>query len=181
MSSLTLDTEHEVYFYEQDFYVLSNFSSFKITWRKFDFMTSEHAYQWAKFGLELPIRFDSKRGTDMSDYDVARGQVADLVRNARSAHDAFKLAQEHKEYVHDYWPNMRVMIMYEILWAKVNQHEYVKKKLLETGDRRIVENSWRDDFWGWGMERNGANMLGKLWMHVRDVLNGVNIDYPPKE
>ena len=42
------------------------------------------------------------------------------------------------------------------------------KKLLDSGDRILIENSWRDDFWGWGPSKDGANHLGKLWMEVRD-------------
>lgn len=57
--------------------------------------------------------------------------------------------------------------MKEIIRAKVAQHPYVKKKLIESGDRELVENSWRDDFWGWGPNKDGQNHLGKLWMEVR--------------
>ena len=60
--------------------------------------------------------------------------------------------------------------MLDILRAKVQQHEYVRRKLLATGDRELVENSWRDDFWGWGPNRDGQNKLGKLWMKVRAEL-----------
>jgi predicted NAD-dependent protein-ADP-ribosyltransferase YbiA (DUF1768 family) len=57
--------------------------------------------------------------------------------------------------------------MLNILRAKAEQHEYVRRKLLATGDRELIEDSWRDDFWGWGANRDGQNMLGKLWMQVR--------------
>lgn len=57
--------------------------------------------------------------------------------------------------------------MLRIIRAKADQHEYVRRKLLETGDRHLVEDSWRDDFWGWGLNQDGQNMLGKLWMQVR--------------
>lgn len=50
---------------------------------------------------------------------------------------------------------------------KASAHEYVSRKLEQTGDRELVENSWRDAFWGWGPNRNGQNMLGKLWMEIR--------------
>ena len=60
--------------------------------------------------------------------------------------------------------------MRQILEAKVSQHEYVRRKLLETGDRYLVENSWRDDFWGWGLKGDGRNELGKLWMKIREEI-----------
>lgn len=43
-----LDTENEVFFYEQDFYVLSNFSAFEILHRGRRFSTSEAALKARK-------------------------------------------------------------------------------------------------------------------------------------
>jgi len=63
--------------------------------------------------------------------------------------------------------------MKEILICKVNQHGYVMKKLLQSGDREIVEDSWRDSYWGWGEDRKGENMLGKLWMEVRKEIRNI--------
>lgn len=60
--------------------------------------------------------------------------------------------------------------MEELLMAKVEQNPYVKKKLLETKDYIIVEDSPKDNYWGWGENRNGENHLGKLWMKIRDNL-----------
>jgi N-glycosidase YbiA len=64
--------------------------------------------------------------------------------------------------------------MLKILRAKARQHEYVRRKLLETGDRYLCENSWRDSFWGWGQNRDGKNMLGNLWMQIRKELQDRN-------
>ena len=47
--------------------------------------------------------------------------------------------------------------MEELLRLKIEQNPYVKKKLLQTGDYQIMENS----FWGWGPNRDGVNQLGK--------------------
>jgi hypothetical protein len=46
-----LDTDSYVFFYEQDFYVLSNFSAFCLYWRGKPFFTSEHAYHWPRSDL----------------------------------------------------------------------------------------------------------------------------------
>jgi ribA/ribD-fused uncharacterized protein len=146
-----LDTPGRVCFYEQDFYVLSNFSAFNLQWGGHTYPTSEHAYQAAKF-------------TGVRD-DIAR-----LIAAAPSAHEAFKLAEQHKEFRRPTWDRIKVQTMRYILHAKLEQHEYVRRKLLATGDRELVENSWRDDFWGWGPNRDGQNVLGKLWMQVRDEL-----------
>lgn len=149
-----LDTPTRVRFYEHDFYVLSNFSAFTLNWRNWRFDTSEAAYHYEKF--------------------IGGGARADVIARcilcASSAHEAFKIAEYNKALRRPDWDDVKVGIMRDILRAKAAQHEYVRRKLLATGDRELVEDSWRDDFWGWGPNRDGQNMLGKLWMEVRHEL-----------
>jgi ribA/ribD-fused uncharacterized protein len=163
-----LDTEDQVFFYEQDFYVLSNFSAFAIKWHRLDFATSEHAYHWARFKVDVDTR-QIMLGDDPR--TVIAGSLADSVRTAPSAHEAFRIAQDGKAFQRSNWNDIKVDVMREILRLKVSQHEYVRRKLLATGNRELVEDSWRDDFWGWGPNRDGQNMLGKLWMEVRAELH----------
>jgi ribA/ribD-fused uncharacterized protein len=144
-----LDTQERVCFYEQDYYVLSNFSSFTVVWKGIKFDTSEAAYHWEKF--------NSKPWS-----------TRNSIQTAISAHEAFKIAERFKSQRRPDWNEVKVGIMCEILWEKVRIHEYVRRKLLATGSRELVENSWRDDFWGWGADKQGLNMLGKLWMGIRD-------------
>lgn len=155
-----LDTETQVFFYEQDFYVLSNFSAFRLAWSGLQFPTVEHAYHWEKF-------------RPAPEHDTGRHhQIRGLIYAAPSAHEAFKLGQGRLEFRRSDWNDARIAIMSALLRAKVCQHEYVHRKLLATGDRELIENSWRDDFWGWGPNRDGLNMLGKLWMQIRTELRG---------
>jgi len=151
-----LDTENEVFFYEQDFYVLSNFSAFRVTFDGQTFDTSEAAYHYQRF-----TSAEDRRG----------------VMYAYSAHDAFRYAQENKSRQRPDWDAVKVGVMRDILRAKVAQHDYVRRKLMATGERALIENSWRDDFWGWGPNRDGQNMLGRLWMEVRSEL----LSTPAKE
>jgi hypothetical protein len=142
-----LDNAKQIFFYENEFYVFSNFSSFKIKWKGELWMTSEHAYHAEKF----------------DDIDIKK-QIMD----ALSAHDAMKIAQNNEESYRKNWNEIKLGVMKEILRAKVEQHPYVKKKLIESADKELIENSWRDSYWGWGPDKDGENHLGKLWMEVRD-------------
>jgi ribA/ribD-fused uncharacterized protein len=142
-----LDTDTHVFFYEQEFYVLSNFSAFTLYWKQKIFQTSEAAYHYEKF--------------------TGNPTLQDLIHGAPSAHEAYKIAGLNKDQVRKDWFEVRTQIMRNILIAKASQHQYVLKKLLESGDRELVEDSWRDDYWGWGPNKDGENMLGKLWMEVR--------------
>lgn len=147
-----LDTEKQVFFYEQEFYVFSNFSSFKLRWKGFDWMTSEHAYHSEKFD-------DSK--------------ILEELKNTRSAHRALEIATAYKDKRRKDWSDVKLGIMKDILRAKVEQHPYVKKKLQETGNKKLIENSWRDSYWGWGEDKSGENNLGKLWMEVREEMRHI--------
>lgn len=150
------DNDRQVFFYEQDFYVLSNFSAFNLKWANLTFPTSEHAYHYEKFLFSGEMR--------------RLRPIREAIRGAPSAHEAFKIAENEKANRRPDWDYVKVPIMKRILGAKAEQHEYVRRKLLATGDRELIEDSWRDDFWGWGPNRDGQNILGKLWMQVRDEL-----------
>ncbi len=142
-----------IFFYEHEYYVFSNFSSFAIEWKGNLCMTSEHAYHTEKFEDE---------------------SIKAEIRATRSAHDSQKVSHLYKDKYHPHWNEIKVGIMKEILYAKLEQHPYVMKKLLESGDRLLVEDSWRDDFWGWGPNKDGQNHLGKLWMEIRQEIKEKN-------
>jgi ribA/ribD-fused uncharacterized protein len=149
-------------FYEREFYLLSNFSAFTLMWQvsvrdgrqRFD--TSEAVYHWEKFNGNVPT--------------AMQREIQAAIRLAPSAHEAFKIAERNRQYRRPLWDFEKVGVMLRILRAKAEQHEYVRRKLLETGERLLVEDSWRDDFWGWGPNKDGQNQLGKLWMKVREEL-----------
>lgn len=162
-----LDTPERVCFYEQDFYVLSNFSSFSILWDGVRFDTSEHLYHWLKF-----ITTPNGVGLGLAPL------IAREILNAPSAHEAFKIAERNRDQRRGDWDDVKVGFMRQIIRTKAEQHEYVRRKLLATGDRELVENSWRDDFWGWGPSRDGQNMLGRLWMEVRSELRALQSNHP---
>jgi ribA/ribD-fused uncharacterized protein len=147
-----LDTDTQVFFYEQEFYVLSNFSAFRVVWHGIDFDTSEIAYHYAKFPHRPHLQYELQR--------------------CRSSHDAFKIAEYNKDTVIFYWDDIKETLMESILLEKVKQHEYVFRKLMETGTRELVEDSWRDGYWGLGKLGNGKNRLGKLWMKIREDIRG---------
>lgn len=153
MTNHGLDTDSQVLFYEQEFYPLSNFSAFALRWKHLRFDTSEAAYHWEKF--------------------PGYPSVQASIQLAPSAHEAFQLARRLRDFCRPDWDDIKVDVMREILRAKVRQHEYVRRKLIDTGDRELIENSWRDDFWGWGAKQDGTNELGKLWMQIRtEIRNG---------
>lgn len=135
-------------FYEREFYVFSNFSSFQVTWRGRHWPTSEHAYQAARF------------------FDVAEDLV-EAIYHANSAHEAWEIAGRNKERQQADWVAVKSEVMLEICRHKLEQNPYVRRKLLQTNEEYLVEDSPTDAYWGWGADRQGRNELGKVWMTLR--------------
>ena len=135
-------------FYEREFYCFSNFSSFSVKWRGKLWQTAEHAYQASRFMNKKP-------------------KVVVQIFKALSADEAYKIAQKNKRADFNDYRDVDLKNMEDILRAKLSQNPYVMHKLLQTGDRKIVEDSPKDSFWGWGKNRKGRNELGKIWMKLR--------------
>ena len=138
-------------FYPREFYPFDNFSSFKVEWNGYLFASVEEAYQAASF-----------MGSDE--------ELVEKIKKSHSADEAQRIAYANRDKRREDWDDVKVSIMEELLRLKIEQNPYVKKKLLQTGDYMIVEDSPKDDFWGWGPNRDGQNNLGKLWMKLREEL-----------
>lgn len=157
-----LETSGEVIgFYEREFYPFSNFSSFEIKWRGRVWKTSEQAYQASHF------------------FDTAPELVEEIFK-APSAHVASKIANRNSDKNPENWENIKVDMMEDICKHKLQQHPYVQRKLLQTKDLPMIEDSPKDSFWGWGPDRKGHNELGKVWMRLRDWFNS-SIDEKTKK
>jgi len=138
-------------FYPREFYPFDNFSSFKVEWNGYLFSSVEEAYQAASF-----------MGSDE--------ELVEKIKKSHSADEAQRISYANRDKRREDWDDVKISIMEELLRLKIEQNPYVKKKLLQTEDYMIVEDSPKDDFWGWGPNRNGQNNLGKLWMKLRGEL-----------
>lgn len=135
-------------FYTPEFYVFNNFSAHAIEFRGKLYPTCEHAYQATKC-------------TD------PQGQEA--IRNARSPLQAKVLANETYRAARDPdWGDKKVAVAEEILRAKLAQHPEAQESLRKSAHEEIIEDSPTDYFWGEGADGTGQNVLGKIWMKLRD-------------
>ena len=148
---LNKETEDSIYFFTVPFEPLNNFSAHVVhIWDK-DFLTSEHAFQWKKFSVEKP-------------------DIASKILSAKSPDAVKKISDTNKSKQPKDWHEKRIAVMEEILKAKLEQHEDVQDALKRTGKRKIIENSPVDNFWGIGSNKDGKNMLGEIWMKIRNGL-----------
>lgn len=125
---------------------LSNFDTTPILWGNRIWSSAEHAFQASKTldYQEWKAIFEAK----------SPGEAKGLGRKATLRED---------------WEDIKISVMRDILLAKFQEVE-LKHKLLQTGDQVLIEgNWWGDTFWG-VCKGQGLNMLGKLLMEVRLLL-----------
>ena len=135
-------------FYPREFYPLDNFSSFKVEYNGYLYSSAEEAFQANLFINEYP-------------------EIAEEIKNSHSAHEAQKIRFRYEDKI-KLSSNEILEIMEKILRCKIEQYPYVLNMLSESKDYIIVEDSPKDNYWGWGINRDGENHLGKIWMKLRE-------------
>lgn len=71
------------------------------------------------------------------------------------------------------WPQVKLQVMANVLAAKFQPGTELTYKLLNTGNRRLIEgNTWNDVYWG-VCNGKGQNWLGRLLMDRRAFLRGM--------
>ena len=129
---------------------LSNFWKCDIEFEGKTYSSTEHAFQAAKTS---------------SDYEK------ESIRNVASAGGAKRLGKQVT--LRSDWEQVKDSVMLAVLEAKFSKHEDLRKSLLDTGDKILIEcNKWHDKYWGvcycddcGGV---GKNRLGELLMTVRE-------------
>ena len=67
------------------------------------------------------------------------------------------------------WNEKRYEIMKQITKLKLEQHPQILANLTRTGQRNIIYNSRRDNFFGVGDRGTGANLMGIILMEARNA------------
>lgn len=135
---------------------LSNMASgFPLSVNGLRILTSEALYQACRF----PHRPDLQR----------------LIIAQRSPMTAKMKGEPHLHDSRPDWDRVRVVVMRWCLCVKLAQHWKTFGELLRSaGDRPIVEQSWKNDFWGAKPADDGTlrgvNALGRLLMELRELV-----------
>lgn len=98
--------------------------------------------------------------------------IQNIIVNETSPMTAKMRVKPFKEKIRKDWLDVRVDIMEWCLCVKLYQHPNgFGDLLLSTNGKIIVEDSWKDTFWGakrHGEYFKGNNILGRLLMRLRD-------------
>jgi ribA/ribD-fused uncharacterized protein len=136
--------------FEGEYRFLSNFYPSPVTLDWATYRSVEHAFQAAK-----TISIEQR----------------DAIRAALTAKEAKRLGR--KVQLREDWEEIKVETMAYLVWNKFSLHPELAERLLNTGNRELIEgNWWGDTFWGM-CQGTGHNNLGKILMRVRTDLRGV--------
>ena len=104
-----------------------------------------------------------------------------LIMKESSPNKIKQLGRLVKNFNYEEWKKNKVNIVVQGNILKFSQNEELKKFLIETGDKILVEASPYDRIWGIGLNENnpdaknpfkwkGENLLGFSLMEVRDII-----------
>lgn len=65
------------------------------------------------------------------------------------------------------WEKMRRVYMTRAVYTKCKAWDEVAERLLDTGNKRLIENDQYDYLWGCGRDLRGENLYGQVLMDVR--------------
>lgn len=69
------------------------------------------------------------------------------------------------------WKKIKTTIMTRALYTKCRTYSHIAENLLASQNKKLVENSQYDYFWGCGRDRRGENHYGKILMNIRHKLS----------
>jgi ribA/ribD-fused uncharacterized protein len=132
--------------FKRENHFLSNFYNAPVVFEGIEYLNNEAAFQSAKVKLESERRkFENLQPN-----------------NAKSLGRRVKLRND--------WETIKDQVMYDCVKDKFTRNVELAKKLLATGDAKLVEgNTWNDNYWG-VCNGKGQNKLGFILMKVRDEL-----------
>ena len=132
-------------------------------------------YEFTNF-YSAPIEIDRKTWPTTEHYFQAQKFVGtpyeEQIRHFPRPRQAFDFTRDPKvsRWRRNDWESIKEHVMYKALLAKFTQHDYLRKMLLETKERDLIEHSPYDSYWGDGGDGSGKNRLGELLMQLRRKL-----------
>ena len=92
------------------------------------------------------------------------------IRLAKTVEQAIKLGKSWFKKKRSDLKQVRTTLMTRAIYIKCKTYPEVLTRLLEINEKKIVENSQFDYYWGCGRDHRGENHFGKVLMNVRNKL-----------
>lgn len=144
----------------EPYYEFTNFYEALVNIDGQDWLTTEHYFQAQKF-VGTPL--------------------VGTIRMLERPREAFEKSRDprYSKWRRSDWEAVKEDVMYKALQAKFTQHEALRIRLMETGERQLIEHSPHDSYWGDGGNGTGKNRLGELLMRLRREMKEKQSVHPP--
>lgn len=180
---------------DNEYRIFSNYSLYPVNIDGEEWPTSEHYYHSKKFSSEENDNDDGdtnwyrniiKNSTANKSKQLGNqksGRYGETIINSKNdRHSICDIIDESKSrfiHIRNDWNIFKDRVMYYAVKEKINQHPKIKDILLNTGNSIIREANPCNFYWGMGKNNTGKNMLGNIFMKIRDELRGINheMDY----
>ena len=133
-------------------------------------------YEFTNF-YQAPLQIDGRVWATSENYFQAQKYIGTplfgAIQQSQTAREAFDISRTPVlglQWRRSDWEEVKDDVMYVALYAKFTQHERLRWLLLDTGERKLIEHTSHDSYWGDGGDGSGQNKLGQLLMKVRDEL-----------
>ena len=123
-------------FYKEfgDLGYLATYSNHSFTVNGVFYKTSEHYYQSKKFTNE---------------------EVIKKILNAETPKEASTIGRDRNNKKIENWKQIKKDIMFDAVYYKFKQNKDIMKKLLDTGNEEIIEETVKENYWGCGPNKDG--------------------------
>lgn len=151
---------------------------------KYHFYWSGPFSQWQRSEFEMDgRRFETAEQAMMFFKAIlfADEETAELIMETADPGQQKALGRRVKNFSDTVWNENKYGIVYRINLQKFSQNKGLRRKLFQTGERKLVEASPVDTVWGIGLEASvanvtpeadwpGQNLLGEILTKVREEL-----------
>lgn len=162
------------------------------------FETDDYVFFWnGPFSNWYPAKFSMETGTKWGNMTFTSSEQAMMfykavvfedessliaIMSTSSPRKQKALGRKVKNFNQEKWESVCIDLITDVLVAKFGSDEYLKKVLLDTKNKIIVEASPYDKVWGIGMgvehkdildqtKWDGKNFLGVCLMAAREILS----------
>ena len=145
----------------------------------------EPYYEFTNF-YEAVVRIDNEDWLTTEHYFLAQKFIGTplvgIIQMLEQPREAFEKSHDpcFSKWRRIDWETVKEDVMYKALQAKFMQHKELGRKLMETGDRKLIEHSPNDSYWGDGGNGTGKNRLGQLLMKLRREMKEKQHIQPPQ-
>jgi ribA/ribD-fused uncharacterized protein len=117
-------------------------------------------------------------------------EILEKILQASSPKAQKELGRQVRNFVPAIWNSVAYRIVCIMNFCKFSAEDEIKRLLLETGSKHLVEGAWYDPIWGVGLAWDdpqiedpsnwkGTNWLGEALMAVRSILAEEGADRDP--